>query len=81
MKALYSIFPALTVSSVSRFQCDQWPLGDQWDRRAVLLSGTKPREPGSDVSTQGMSWTQTWGASVSGQSRSENWPPPGFRSR
>ena len=27
------------------------------------------------------SWTQNWGASVSGQSRSENWPPPGFRSR
>ena len=53
MKALYSVFPALTISSVSRFQCVRWPPGGQWGRRAVLLSGTKPRGPESDVSTQG----------------------------
>ena len=53
MKSLYSVFPALTVSSVSRFQCVQWPRGGQWGRGAALLSGTKPRGPGSHVSTQG----------------------------
>ena len=43
----------LSRSSVSRFQCVWWPPGGQWGRRAGLLSGTKPRGPGSHVSTQG----------------------------
>ena len=43
----------ISSSSVSRFQCVRWPPGGQWGRRAVLLSGTKPRGPGSHVSTQG----------------------------
>ena len=53
MKALHSVFPALTVSSVSRFQCVRWPPGGQWGRGAALLSATKPGGPGSHVSTQG----------------------------